>query len=481
MPPLIFPWLIIVGTIAAALSLRRHSPWLRLAVSVAAIVVLTFLIWPIVGSTWDPRFSTDSGSFASLSEKMFVAAWWLLLARIAVISGQILLGINHQRHSARLALDLVAAAVYLGASIAITDLAFGVSVTGLVATSGIIAIVLGLALQNTLGDLFSGIAMGIDHPFSVGDLIWIEGPIEGRVIETNWRSTRIATSTNDIATVPNSVIAKSRILNRSSPTETRTESVKIILDPSVLPRQGSALLHAAALSTSGLSLHPAPRVACIELGGTGTAYEVSFSASITSLGNARSDLLQQIARHAHYAGVALAKGDGTPIVAVAAPDKIQLLSETHVLAALTDDERASLASQLICHQGEAGEAIFHQNGELASMFIIANGAFEVSRDEGQGARRFGTIGPGDYFGELALLTGEPNAATVTALSPFTAYEVSKTMIAPMLHQNPQLLHSFEEGASKARALLERTIAAQACVNINSHAHLLDRIRTFFNL
>ncbi len=376
MPWLVFPWLVIAVTVALAVFLRSHSPWLRLTISLASMALLTLLISPIVGSTTEPHFLRDVGPFEAFSEKLFVAAWWLLLARIVVVGGQIVLRTDQQHHAARLALDLAAGAIYLGALIAITDIAFGVSVTGLVATSGIIAIVLGLALQNTLGDLFSGIAIGIDRPFKVGDLIWIEGSIEGRVIETNWRSTRIATGANDIATVPNSVVAKSRILNRSSPTETRTETVKVILDSAVPPKKGVALLRAAALNTGSLALRPAPKAICMELSGDGAGYEISFSTSISSLGNARSDLLEQVARHARYAGIALATQNGTPLIPRAAPDLLQLLSETDVLEALTPDERSLLASRIVAHKGEPGDTIFKQGGALSSLFIIAGGTFE---------------------------------------------------------------------------------------------------------
>ena len=176
--PFLSCWLLIVLTIAAIVFWRPRPPWLRLALGLVSIVALTLILWPMVGSATQPRFSGDPGSFEALSEKLFVAAWWLLLARVLILSGQAVLRINRQQHAAQLAVDLIAGAVYLGAAIAIADLAFGVSVTGLLATSGIIAIVLGLALQSTLGDLFSGIAIGIDRPFHVGDHILIDGAIE---------------------------------------------------------------------------------------------------------------------------------------------------------------------------------------------------------------------------------------------------------------------------------------------------------------
>ena len=94
---------------------------------------------------------------------------------------------------------------------------FALPVTGVVATSGIVAIVLGLALQNTLADVFAGIAVGSEGPFRVGDRIQLNDNLEGVVVQVNWRSIRIQTDGDDIAIIPNSVVAKAAIVNRSFP------------------------------------------------------------------------------------------------------------------------------------------------------------------------------------------------------------------------------------------------------------------------
>ena len=455
-----------------------HRLWLRLLWSFCCIGALSFALAPLVGSAIHPHFAPEDDASAFF-EKLFVAAWWLLVASSAIAGGQIALRINRQHHAPRLIADLAAAAIYLGAMLAILDLAFGVSVTGLVATSGIIAIVLGLALQNTLGDLFSGIAIGIDRPFNVGDLILIEGSVEGRVVETNWRSTRIATANNDIATVPNSVVAKSRITNRSVPSEAHMRTVKIVVDPTVPPAKAIALLRASAFNATLISPTPPLTVSCTELRGDGVTYEINFSAPLSILDDARSDLLQQVARHARYNGVALASQNGAPIIPVVAPDVLQLVSDTLIFQALSVEDRIALTSNLVERRGQTGEAIFTQGGSAASLFMIARGAFDVTRDAGGGPRGLGTLGPGDYFGELSLLTGTANAATITALTPFLTYEVTKAMVAPFLERNPDLLHALEDAASKAQALLERGIAAQASPGGVSNIKLIDRIRAFF--
>ena len=77
-------------------------------------------------------------------------------------------------------------------------------IEGLLATSGIVALVLGLALQSTLADLFSGIALNIEDPFGAGDRITVDGGNEGQAIEINWRATRIRNRSGDTTVIPNS-------------------------------------------------------------------------------------------------------------------------------------------------------------------------------------------------------------------------------------------------------------------------------------
>ncbi len=115
--------------------------------------------------------------------------------------------------------DLFAAFAYVGAVLGIVAYVLDIPVSGLLAASGVIAIVLGLALQSTLGDMFSGVVLNLAKPFLPGDWVILDGGIEGRVVETNWRATQILTLMNDLAIVPNSIIAKTRLVNASEPSE----------------------------------------------------------------------------------------------------------------------------------------------------------------------------------------------------------------------------------------------------------------------
>ena len=472
--------IIIVCTVTGAVLLRGRLAWMRLAWNIGSLAALTATMASLIGSPLDPHFQVSEGGLLAEPERLVLAAWWILVARTAILTGHAVLRTNRQHHGVRLAADLAAGMVYLGALIAIADLVFGVSIPGLVATSGVIAIVLGLALQNTLGDVFSGIAVGLDRPFGVGDYIWIDGAAEGRVIETNWRATRITTDTNDVATVPNSVIAKSRILNRSSPSEARKDTLRIILDALVPPDVAIRLLRAALLNVEGL-LTPTPSVLCTDLYGRGANYNVTFTAALDDLPRIRSEVLVQVARHTRFAGVALASPDAPPPARAAAPSLDDMLGGVAVLQMLSADERARLTSGLVARHGTADTAVVTQGGAVFSLFIIAQGAFEVRQDRNWGAARLGSLGPGDTFGETALLTGAPNEVTVTAMTDFLVYELSNAVLAPLLQENPDLLHRFERDASRLHEILASKDSIHDVLALPSPQNLIGRICAFFDV
>ena len=102
---------------------------------------------------------------------------------------RIYLVFEHKPRELSLLQDLVVGVVYAGMLLSILAFVFAVPVGALIATSGVFAIILGLALQNTLSDVFSGIALGLGRPYVLGDWIVLSDGTEGRVVETNWRST----------------------------------------------------------------------------------------------------------------------------------------------------------------------------------------------------------------------------------------------------------------------------------------------------
>src|ERR1700730_9665441 len=163
-------------------------------------------------------------------------AWWLWAAWFLVALVRSVVVFEHRRHEGKLIQDLLSALVCLAAAFAIIAYVFDLPVQGLLVTSGAIDIVLGLGFQSTLNDVFSGLVLSLSRPYRPGDWISIEGGTEGQVIEMNWRATHILTSRRDLAIVPNSTIAKSKILNVNFPSNVHGITIAVQLFPE-RPRQ----------------------------------------------------------------------------------------------------------------------------------------------------------------------------------------------------------------------------------------------------
>ena len=119
---------------------------------------------------------------------------------------------------------------------------------------------LGLALQSTLGDVFSGIVLNLAKPYHPGDWIILDGGTEGCVIETDWRATHILTPDNDLAIIPNGIIAKAKLINASQPMRAHGLTILIRLEPTVAPSGGRAALQGALLSCNRILRSPVATV-----------------------------------------------------------------------------------------------------------------------------------------------------------------------------------------------------------------------------
>jgi small-conductance mechanosensitive channel len=175
--------------------------------------VHTVLLIALVGSPLRPVFKQQN-ALRGFWLQVLACCWWALAARQIISFLSMSKALRAIAVDNQLLADILTACIYVSSVLAMMAFVFSLSLQGLVATSGIIAIVLGLALQSTLGDVFSGISLSVEKPYRIGDEILLEGGAEGEVIEMNWRSTHIRNSANDIVVVPNSAVAKMRIQNQ---------------------------------------------------------------------------------------------------------------------------------------------------------------------------------------------------------------------------------------------------------------------------
>jgi small-conductance mechanosensitive channel len=450
--------------------------WLRFTSSVVLLALLTAAIVYTIGSPLQPKFKDDMAS-DRLWQQIVVSLWWVMAARLAgeIIRASAL--IKRFSGEGQLFSDLLAGLIYLAVTLTIVKTVFGFPIGGLVATSGIIAIVLGLALQNTLADVFAGIAVGIERPYAIGDLVWFEGPIEGEVVQINWRSVQIKTFGNDIATIPNSLVAKSRFINRSVPSMRRSDSVQVPCLRAHRPEQVCELIQQAILLCPNVLEKPPASVALVRIGRRLNHYEISFSVANSSLlWQTKSMLLKEVLRQLKSGGGAFhIRGSRDEPPEPASPCMLDIA----LFGPLAPAKRIELEGQLIRRSLDTGEILFAEGDTEASLFIVHSGVLEVSRGDKHDSAVIGRISTGDYIGEIGMLTGAGHAATVKALTPSIVYELRKEFVAPLIQAQPELLHAFEASARRGQARIDRSVAASVGAQTVPPAQLLDRMRAFF--
>ncbi len=176
----------------------------------------------------------------------------------------------------RLLKDLVAAVLFLIASAATAALFMGQGAVGAIAGSGLILAMLGFAIRNVVADTLSGIALGIEGPFRIGDWVDIDGLSRGRVIEIGWRTTRILTRDATYTILPNSKIARQRITNYSAPKPLYRAQINITLDNSMPIERARKIMLAALKDAKLIQKHPAPDVRVQAYEKAGITYAVRY-------------------------------------------------------------------------------------------------------------------------------------------------------------------------------------------------------------
>ncbi len=463
---------LLMVTVATLTAIRGRRLSLQIGAEIVLVLAIgSYLVWN--GTPPLPRKTGFPDGLSGAWLRALAVIWWLVVARLTVNATLILRGRDPRSRDARLFSDLVAAVIYITAVLIILNSVLDLPISGLIATSGVIAIVLGLALQNTLADVFSGIAVGLEKPFHVGDRVSIGTDLEGVIVELNWRSMRIRTDGDDLATIPNSIVAKGQLINRSVPTTRRAASIEIVTPADVHAEIVFDLMRQATLLCPDVVATPAP-VFMLDRTGLRTAtYSVKFYVPDTPLLAAtKSNLLRQVRRMFRHAGI----GHEAPM-----PDA-DLLGSLVMFEALSPEERAVLAAGMIAHPVEAGDVVFEQGSTGTAIYIIKAGVFESVQQAAHGpARTLGRIGPGGYLGELCLITGDPRRVTLTALTRGTVMELPGSGLRALIAKNAALGSAVERSVRRSLELLDRDEGAIAAQREEHVPDLLARIRTFFRV
>jgi small-conductance mechanosensitive channel len=449
--------------------------------------VETALIVALVGSPSRPVYRPQDLP-REFWLQILICCWWGQAARALVNLVAVPAAIRKTAIESKLLSDLIAASTYLCSALAMLGFVFGVPLQGLVATSGVIAIVLGLALQSTLGDVFSGVSLSIEKPFRVGDEILLEGGAEGEVIEMNWRATHLRNGANDVVVIPNSAIAKLRIQNHSSGNRRYSGSLSVVVDIRNEPELTLEILKQAAMTCPSILEHPTPSAEATELKGDRISYTLYFSTtSIALAGEARSQFITQLYKRARPVAQGVSAGlpvtrdrnDSCPIFLF--PEN-EVLNHIVFLEPLSEKEKTELNAKTTRRHFKAGEQLLKQGVEINSAHFVFSGIVQVTRQVEDGrVLNVRKLGPGDSFGDISLLIGMQSLGTFTALTSGLLLQLSSEALKPVLESRPELMESLSHSATKVQQFVEMFDKAAVQPVTLEQRDLFSRIKTFFHL
>lgn len=349
-----------------------------------------------------------------------VAALSFAVVRGIVVTADLVVR-RRQAHFSTIFRDLATLLVYTVVVVSVLH-AVDVDVSGLLTTSAIVTAVIGLALQETLGNVFSGLSLQLQKPFEPGDWIGFDGKV-GRVQGIGWRSTSLITRNLEVLDVPNGLLAREVVTNYRGTAIGDELFVGVSYDSP--PTRVKDVILEVLREVPDVVAMPPPTAEVVDYGDSSVKYRVRFwmrdyarqpavrDAIMSKLWYAlrRYDMVIPFPIRTVYMHEAAARADATR----GDQQRIAALRQVDFLAELDDTDLAMLRSEvreavfggdeIICREGDPGDAFF----------VLRHGTVEVVARGASGQdTHVADLGAPAFFGEMALLTGEARSATVRA-------------------------------------------------------------------
>jgi small-conductance mechanosensitive channel/CRP-like cAMP-binding protein len=393
--------------------------------------------------------------------------------------------------------EMVALFVFLVALLLVLSFVYHAEaqLKGLLAGSGIIAIILGFAGQNLFGGIIAGISLQISRPYKVGD--WLQvGERFAEVMEINWRSTRLRTNDGIYLDIPNNEIVRQTIVNLHYPSQVHAMRIRVGIEYKVPPNRVKDALMRATKSAELVLKEPPPRIFLVDFADHAVIYEIKFymgnHAAINEVNDAiRTNVWYELKRQrinipfpVRTLHVERRPKDSIPEEREKAR---AILTDDPLFQCLAEEQLESLLEHSQLNRFGRGERVIEEGAAGDSMFVLLRGTAQVSVARNGARIRVGMLRAGDCFGEMSLLTGEPRTATVRAENDCEVLEISKAVMSEVLHNAPECLDQLSELLAKRKMETEGIVREaapaeeQASKEREYRATFLRRLRTFFEL
>ena len=385
--------------------------------------------------------------------------------------------------------DVIALILYLLIFGSLFTTIFHYDLRTLLGGGALLAAVIGLALQDTLGNLISGIALHMEDSFEEGDVIK-SGDFMGRVENVSWRATRIRTYNNDFVILPNSLVARERleVFPGNNP---NGRVLAIGIDIHFAPAMVIDVLQRAASHVEGVDREMPCFARVASFGDSSVMYEIKYYArNFMQRDRIDADIRKAIwyalrRNEINMAAPVRAFQQYTPPTPdedrkITREELRERLREVDILLPLSEAAHEAIADGAEVHVYSKGETIIRHGTAGESMFVIDSGrvSVRVPDDSSPELHEVAQLGEGDVVGEMALLTGETRSADVVALTDVVAIEIGKNALQPLVIGTPSLADVLSEQIARRQEDLD-TFRTESPEEVQET--VLSRIRDWFGL
>src|SRR5215472_12584115 len=366
---------------------------------------------------------------------------------------------------------------------------------GLLAGSGVVAIVVGFAGQNLFAGIIGGIAIQINRPYKVGD--WLQvGERFGEVMEINWRSTRLCTNDNIYLDIPNNVMVGHEIVNLHYPTEVHAMRIRVGVEYKNPPNLVKDALFRAASTAKNVLAQPKVKIFLVDFAESAAIYEIKYYMGNHSRINETNDAVRtNVWYELKRQGITIPFPIRTLHVErkKAAPaqedqaEAFSILRGEPLFECLSENQLNQMVNQARLKLFGRGEPVIEEGAAGESMFVMLRGAANVFVSKNGSKIQVASLRAGDCFGEMSLLTGEPRSATVRADGDCYVMEIGKPVMAELLSGAPSCMEQLSQLLAQRRMETEGIL--KEAISTNEHAlterqytaNFLQRLRAFFEL